>query len=306
MATFDSSTILKAVFPSREKRNLNLLLINGSTSCFHRINVSTISALDRCAEQVDSQMGTILAVATTNEFKQYVFDSAFKIWLLEEDENLELKVTPVHNRSTESVVPSFMTIGTGNEYLYISSTDGVWQLNLKSSEEKLIVKAGNLSNDGSIEEASVKTPGSFSFLNEDVFLIVDVGTQSLRVVNLLNGTVSSICQPHDSDQFVAGKISECQLLKPKFILYDPALKNGSIYIGGAELHSLTYITKREQRKSSLYCRTPPFTDIVKCFIKRCFGTKLLVFICILFDRPNYNAIEQLMLSVTKVDPVCNE
>ena len=135
---------------------------------------------------------------------------------------------------------------------YISTPAGVRQFSLARSEEKLIIRAGNFTNNGLIREANIKTPGSLSSLNKDVLLIVDEGTQALRVVNLQGGTVSSICAAHDSEKLVEGNISNCMLLKPKFIVHYSAPQNGSIYIGGGTIHRLTYFTIKNQGKSSVF------------------------------------------------------
>ena len=145
-----------------------------------------------------------------------------------------------------------MTIGAENEYLYNSSPTGVWLFNLASLEKKLIIGAGSLTDDGPIDEVNIELPGSLISLNKDVLLIVDEGTQALRVVNLQGGTVSSICAAHGSEKLVEGNISNCMLLKPKFIVHYSAPQNGSIYIGGEHIYRVAYVKIKNQCKSSVF------------------------------------------------------
>ena len=111
-----------------------------------------------------------------------------------------------------------MTAVAGNKYLSISSATGVWQLNLTSSEKRLIIDVGSVTNDIPVEKANIKVPSSLISLNVDVILIVDEGTPTLRVANLQTGSGSSICRDHDLEYIVEGNISVCQLRKPKYIL----------------------------------------------------------------------------------------
>ena len=251
-ARLNSSASIKAIFPSRSKGNL--LIIDGGLTCFYKIkiSISTLSEFEKCMDVIDPRLSIILAVAKTNNFKQYVFDSSSKIWLIEEKKNFTFQTSLVHEWNETELVPSYMTIGAENEYLYISSPTGVWRFNLASLEKKLIIGAGSLTDDGPIDEVNIELPGSLISLNKDVLLIVDEGTQALRVVNLQGGTVSSICAAHDSEKLVEGNISNCMLLKPKFIVHYSAPQNGSIYIGGGTIHCLTYFTIENRCKSYVF------------------------------------------------------
>ena len=138
---------------------------------------------------------------------------------------------------------------------YISTPAGVRQFSLARSEEKLIIRAGNFTNNGLIREANIKTPGSLSSLNKDVLLIVDEGTPSLRVANLQTGLVSSICKPHDSKALAVGNISDCKLHRPKYLAHEPGPQNGSIYIGGTGIRFLTYVTIKNLNETSKFQNT---------------------------------------------------
>ena len=250
LAILDSSATIKAIFPSRSSGTL--LVIDEGSKCFHKIKVFTDSKLENCIKEIDSRLKIPLTVAKTNNFKLYIIDSAAKIWLIEEKKSLSFQTSLVHEWSNTKLVPSFMTIGAGNEYLYISTTSGVWQFSLERLQEKLIIGAGSLTDDGPIDEVNIKIPGSLISLNKDVLLIVDEGTQALRVANLQSGSVSSICKPHDSEKFVAGNISVCTLQKPKYLIHEIEPQNGTIYIGGENIYGLLYITIENQGKSSVF------------------------------------------------------
>ena len=250
MAILDSSATIKAIFPSRSSGTL--LVIDEGSKCFHKIKVFTDSKLENCIKEIDSRLKIPLTVAKTNNFKLYIIDSAAKIWLIEEKKSLSFQTSLVHEWSNTKLVPSFITIGAGNEYLYISTTDGVWQFSLERLQEKLMIRAGSLTDDGPIDEVNIKIPGSLISLNKDVLLIVDEGTQALRVANLQSGSVSSICKPHDSEKFVAGNISVCTLQKPKYLIHEIEPQNGTIYIGGENIYGLLYITIENQGKPPVF------------------------------------------------------
>ena len=256
LASLGSQAIIKAIFPSRSKKNL--LIVDSYTKCFHRVNASENGVLNTCIESLDPQIEQILTAAKTSKFKLYVFDSRSKIWLIEEKPDFKFQTTLVDAWSHASLVPNFMTIGAEHQYLYISATTGVWRFDLASTDEKLIIRAGSLIYDGPITAVNIKTPGSLSSLNKDVLLIADDATKSLRVANLQTGSVTSICEAYESksesepERFVAGKISECKLLRPKFMLHVTDTTSGSIYIGGGNLHRLAYNKVKNRCKSSVF------------------------------------------------------
>ena len=135
--------------------------------------------------------------------------------------------------------------------LYLSSEYGIEVFNLKTRNiYQLTMSNGNTGHiDGSLQIARFSpSPYDLMFLGENVILIADRGNFVLRVIDLVNKTVSTICKPGSSSAY--GELtrdchfgfSQSLLVLPNDdkILIGLSESIGSLRIEG-ELHVHVYI-----------------------------------------------------------------
>jgi len=126
--------------------------------------------------------------------------------------------------------------------MYISHSMGVTQVCLVCGnlEPLLIVKKGEKHNDGNLEYSAVKSVEHFLFFDNYNFLLADTGNNLIRVVNLRDSTISSLCRPHPySLTEQSGNISTCKLRFPIHLLNAEHL-NGVIIMGIESFYMLNY------------------------------------------------------------------
>ncbi|KAF6021338.1 hypothetical protein EB796_020354 [Bugula neritina] len=109
---------------------------------------------------------------------------------------------------------------------------------IDSIAEDIISGVGH--EDGPLESARMKDPMHIIFLDETTFLFADYNNHVLRMVDLLNSSISTICVPQGTDYNVTeGAIDTCRIELPRQIVQSK--ESSKLYIlGDYRFHELTY------------------------------------------------------------------
>lgn len=114
-----------------------------------------------------------------------------------------------------------LTMRPDTNMLYFSTTGGLGMVNLESKIVTYITRLGSAGVlDGPLAEAVFDSrPESLLFLTADVLLVTGLHSHILRVVNLKDSYVSSICDPSDTGASTqAGGVENCRLTSPRSLL----------------------------------------------------------------------------------------
>jgi len=105
---------------------------------------------------------------------------------------------------------AFVYFSCKSNIIRVSST---W----KSSPEHIISGFGH--NDGELENARIQDPKHLIFLDNDTFLFADYNNHVLRLVDLGNSSVSTICVPQNSDARSSnGSVETCRMRFPRHLV----------------------------------------------------------------------------------------
>lgn len=96
--------------------------------------------------------------------------------------------------------------------------------NLRTKTRTIIVDGQGFA-DGALADANVDVPRGAYFFSEDIFLLVDKNNHRLRLVNLRDDSVSSICTGANSN--IDGPASSCARSEPRSLL----VYRGKVYVG---------------------------------------------------------------------------
>jgi len=103
---------------------------------------------------------------------------------------------------------------TSKSYLYVTTNSGIYRIRpgwTHAPEAVLSFTSGH--NDGDFSVVEINHPRHLIFLNDNLILIADHGNNVLRLVDLINSRVSSVCVPHSTEDttLVSEEIDTCKV-----------------------------------------------------------------------------------------------
>jgi len=150
----------------------------------------------------------------------------------------EWKVQTVRSLNQEA---SRFTAHPTTKIIYIAFKSGLGIF----EENKLTLLATNLGvghDDGILSNARIKGFQELVFLNGELLLLTDKDNGVLRLVNLANNTISTICSPLPYDQPESTSVTQCRLTNPHLLQVDET--NKIVYVLGADgINKLKYVCK---------------------------------------------------------------
>jgi len=100
-------------------------------------------------------------------------------------------------------------------YLYFSTNSSILRASTTWKSPSQIIISGYGHNDGILSSARVREPRSIFFLDSNTFLFADYKNHLLRLVNIINSTISSLCIKQTTNaQLVGHLIRYCKLQFP--------------------------------------------------------------------------------------------
>lgn len=127
---------------------------------------------------------------------------------------------------------------------YMTHDDNTVSVLNVDGTEKTLINSTTRYKDGNLSVSSVSQPGEIIFFDESLFILVDKGNNILRLVNLQEKTIFSVCVPQygtENIRVLAGSVTICRLRKPQNLVLNK--RSQVIYILGEEGYSLLLFRK---------------------------------------------------------------
>lgn len=137
---------------------------------------------------------------------------------------------------------NYITFDVAEHFLYATTRDN-GLLRMKSSWREgidIIMSPNDGHNDGKLNNAALQNPQHMFFLSNDMFFIADHGNNVLRLVDLKDNTISTVCVPRiNTTEDIDGNADECKIAEPiSFFMQDEL----SIAIFGSSSYYLLNLT----------------------------------------------------------------
>ena len=223
-----------------------LLVLESGSKCVSSMDLTAGNAFNSCNKKHAS--ASIRLIAPINLFQYFILDSNSKVWWLYRDIKLQLSAGYKYNCRAITGTAEYMVADPHGKNVYISTSSGVWKCGADAPKPEMILPVGNSANDGELSAATIRKPGDLLFLSRDVLLVIDVGSENVKVLDLKSGYASSICRAGNVAGRLSDEISDCVLQKPRHLVYQPNWDNGVVLIGGNDLKAITLDDPLKTRK----------------------------------------------------------
>lgn len=202
---------------------------------------SCTSCQQRDGGTPQARIGSPVGLVThlLNPDKTFFYDNKYKSVKCLCHNNGKWQVNTVFSWTKEV---NSISLDSSGQYLYVTEQSNIFRI--KSTwqdgyESVIESEAGH--NDGRLSTAKVNNPKGMIFVNDDLFLLADFGNNVLRLVDLIETKISSICIPHsNADEIpVSSDITSCKINSP-FYFYKKRRSSSISILGESDAYQLFY------------------------------------------------------------------
>lgn len=111
----------------------------------------------------------------------------------------------------------FIIFDNTGKYLYLLAGNSIWRIRSHFvTPLEAVISADQGHKDGSLAHALIDRPRSIFFLSDNLFILADYGNNVLRLVDIANSIVSTMCVPQMGADITvaAGPIDRCKMRAP--------------------------------------------------------------------------------------------